>query len=64
MEIKFAFWTCSVPRVLHVRGAHCATLVEYLSDVFHPIRDTLTRTFENFIDVKKQQSCNTFGIII
>lgn len=40
-------------------GAHYATLVEYLSDVFHPIRNTLTRTFVNFIDVKMQQSYNT-----
>lgn len=63
MEIKFAFLVSwCLPRVLHVRGAHYATLVEYLSDAFHPIRDTLT--FENLIDVKVQQSYNTFGIII
>lgn len=53
-----------MPRVLHVRSAHYVTLVEYLSDVFHSIRDTLTKTFENFIDVKMQQSYNMFGIII
>lgn len=59
MRIKLAFRTLIVCRVFCMYSARIMpTLVEYLSDAFHPvIRDTLT--FENSIDVKMRGSLVT-----